>query len=83
MTRGMRIIDHPEMEPVPWPILVPHELQAQKNHRQSLRRLAERGGLAPSEMVAVLEDRPFRPMDDVEARDRLSEIIRAETAKLE
>lgn len=43
---------------IPWALIQPYEEQAKKNHSQSLSRLAERGGLAPSEAVAVLENRP-------------------------
>lgn len=39
---------------VPWSLVAPHERQARANHSQSLERLAERGGLSPSELVAVL-----------------------------
>lgn len=41
---------------VPWSFLEPHEAQAQYNHGgQSLARLAERGGLGPSEMLAIVK----------------------------
>lgn len=52
---------------VPWELVEPHEQQAQLNHSQSLQRLAERGGLAWSEILAVVEDREFRRMNDREA----------------
>ncbi len=42
-------------ESVPWDFLAPHEAQAQANHDQTLERLAERGGLDPTEMVCILE----------------------------
>lgn len=45
---------------VPWDIVEPHEEQAQKNHGQTLQRLAERGGLSPAELVALLQDRPLK-----------------------
>lgn len=45
---------------VPWDLIAPHEKQAFHNHSQSLRRLAERGGLGVMEMYAVLTDRDFR-----------------------
>lgn len=46
---------------VPWSVLAPHEKQAMSNHGgQSLERLAERGGLSPKEMFAVIGDRPYR-----------------------
>lgn len=47
---------------VPWAMLAPHEKQALHNHDQTLKRLAERGGLSPCEMLAVLENRPWRQM---------------------
>lgn len=42
------------------------EEQAQKNHQQSLTRLKERGGLDPSELLAVIELRSWRQMSWVE-----------------
>jgi len=62
---------------VPWDLLTPHEAQAERNHYQSLRELAERGGLSPAEMVAVLEDRPWRNMDLTAAITRLRELVDA------
>ena len=52
---------------VPWGLVEPHERQALSNHGQSLQRLAERGGLAWSEMLAVIEDREFRWMEPRDA----------------
>ena len=40
---------------------------AQRNHAQTLSRLAERGGLSLEEMAANVERRPFQPMPDEEA----------------
>jgi len=40
-------------------MLEPHERQAQRNHQQTLEELADRGGLDPSEMMRVLEDRKW------------------------
>ncbi len=48
---------------VPWGMMEPHERQADYNHSQTLKRLAERGGLSCCEMLAVLEDRPWHKMD--------------------
>lgn len=60
----------------PWMLMAPHEAQAMRNHgRQTLERLAERGGLSPCEAVAVLEDREWHPMEQGEAKRRLQEII--------
>lgn len=47
---------------VPWDMIAPHEAQAHRNHSQTIARLAERGGLAACEALAVLEDREWRWM---------------------
>lgn len=82
MTSGMPVLGHDDMEPLPWPIIVPHAIQAQINHNQSLKRLAERGGLSPCEMLAVLEDRPWQKMDTAEAIGKIGSIIRDNTERL-
>ena len=56
---------------VPWSLVTPHQRQARSNHDQTLERLAERGGLSPGEMMAVLEDRPHRRMSKAEANQQL------------
>lgn len=52
---------------VPWALVAPHEKQATLNHYQTLERLATRGGLAPCELLAVLEGRKWKPMDAEES----------------
>ena len=47
-----------QLASVPWAFLEAHSAQAIKNHAQTLTALNARGGLCPSEMVAVIEDRP-------------------------
>lgn len=72
--------DIPECpDSMPWGLIEPHDEQAKKNHGQSLRRLSERGGLAPSEAVAVLENRHYWRMTDFEAINRLNELIRGDS----
>lgn len=44
---------------IPWEVIQPHEEQALKNHRQTLERLAERGGLDYTEAYAVLNDKDY------------------------
>lgn len=39
---------------VPWSLIAPYEHQAHTNHRQTLTRLAERGGLSICEAMAVM-----------------------------
>ncbi len=40
------------------------EATAQKNHYQSLQTLAKRGGLSPSEMLAIIDKRPWHSIGD-------------------
>jgi hypothetical protein len=68
--------------PIPWDIIAPHERQALQNHGQDLATLRRRGGLGSCEAVAILEDRRWRKMDEIEAIERLGEIIRDATARL-
>lgn len=62
---------------VPWAMVEPHRRQAYKNHMQTLERLDERGGLAPSELVAVLEDREWVRLPDHDAVRLLKEKLAA------
>lgn len=63
---------------IDWEFLEPHRRQATKNHYQTLERLAERGGLSADELVAVLEDRPWRDMPLRDAINRLKQLTRLE-----
>jgi hypothetical protein len=56
---------------IPLAMIRPHEQQALRNHSQSLARLAERGGLAASEAVAILEDKNFERMTEADSHSRL------------
>lgn len=60
---------------VPWEALVPHEPQAKANHGQSLERLAERGGLGWSEMLAVLEGKGLKAVREVTDKDAKSRVL--------
>jgi hypothetical protein len=44
---------------IPWPMIEPHKGQADRNHGQTLGRLAERGGLSPMEAVCIMRDEPY------------------------
>lgn len=55
------------------PFSVLNEEWAKRNHYQSLDRLAERGGLGPTEALAIIEKRPWHKMDDDKA---LTEVMR-------
>jgi len=55
---------------VPWRVMEPHDAQAQKNHGgQSLSRLAERGGLCPSEALAVVLGKPWSWIDEISLQE--------------
>ena len=61
------------------PMNLLNEWWAQSNHGQSLTRLAERGGLSPSEIVANIEKRPWNQMDEVDAISFIKEIAAVTT----
>ncbi len=69
LTGDMPILGNPGMLPVPGGVIAPHETRARINHGQTLGRLKQRGGLSVSEVVAILEDRPWRRMG-VSDRDK-------------
>jgi hypothetical protein len=48
-----------------------NEEWAQKNHYQTLTRLAERGGLSLCEAAAIIQRRPWRQMSDADALEVL------------
>ncbi|MGN6773137.1 MAG: hypothetical protein ACTHJQ_25310 [Rhizobiaceae bacterium] len=52
---------------IDWQLVADHGEQAQKNHYQSVERLAQRGGLSWCELYAVLHDKPWAKMDQNEA----------------
>ena len=62
---------------VPWDFVLPHDAQARKNHGhwQGVKRLNERGGLAPCELVAVLQGRAWRRMPWTEAVAELKALL--------
>lgn len=52
-----------------------HANQAERNHRQSVNRLAERCGLSWCELFAVLHDKPWRSMNEQEAHDGVMSLL--------
>jgi hypothetical protein len=56
---GHHLDAHDLILQIPWALIEPHRAQAQRNHGQSLERLAERGGLGAEEAVAVIEDKDY------------------------
>jgi hypothetical protein len=53
---------------IPRAMIAPHEEWAQRNHSQSLQRLAERGGLGWCEALAVLENRRWSRDEAAQAK---------------
>lgn len=53
------ILNDPIIKAIPWAAIQPHEHQAQRNHGQTLKGLASRGGLDVAEAVLVLLDRSW------------------------
>jgi len=49
----------PSFMAVPWELIAEHQQQCLHNHSQSPERLASRGGLYPSEMLAIIHDEPY------------------------
>ncbi len=49
----------PPFVTVPWELIADHREQCFLNHSQSPETLARRGGLDPSEMLAVIHDEPY------------------------
>lgn len=69
------------LQSVPWDFVAPHERQAMLNHGgQSLKRLAERGGLSPRELLAVMSDVRFEDSDERLDRD-CAKVIEARILK--
>ena len=60
---------------VPWDFIAEHEAWCRANHDQSATRLAQRGGLSPAEMCAVVENRQWHRMTLEESTTRLVELL--------
>jgi hypothetical protein len=54
---------------VPWRFIETHRAQAERNHGQTLERLAERGGLTPAEMLCAIEGKSLRAYGDESAAE--------------
>jgi len=53
------ILNDPMVKCIPWAAIAPHEQQAQRNHSQTLRGLAGRGGLSIHEAYWVMKDKQW------------------------
>lgn len=61
---------------VPWDLIAQHEPQAISNHDQDLSALARRGGLDLAEILAVIENRPYRVVPVFDAVELVKRHIR-------
>lgn len=71
------IMDSDHIKAVPWAMMQPHERQAQHNHSQTLERLAQRGGLCPSEAVDVLTGQGWNTQPQAGAEPKLLTMLAA------
>lgn len=53
------ILNDEIIKAIPWAAIEPHEAQARRNHSQTLKGLASRGGLDVTEAVLVMLGRPL------------------------
>lgn len=78
MSKGMKLFPIMDGPAIPWSVIEPHEQQAMTNHRQSLARLAQRGGLTANEAYAVLVDSRWRDIEalpHMPANERLLAVV--------
>jgi len=70
MTRdSMPVMSSKYLKSMPMAML--NEKQAQKNHGQSLERLAERGGICPSEALSIMDGLHWGAVRVCDENDRL------------
>lgn len=72
---GMPVGNRAGFENERFPFSLFSEEWAQRNHGQSLSRLAERGGLGWCEAAAIIERREWRRMDAAEAEAVVRSIL--------
>lgn len=79
MRTEMPIMDGKLLRAVPWNVVQDHEARAMSNHSQTLDRLAQRGGMSPTEMLKIIQDEDLFPFnEDPEAELKLIGIIAKE-----
>jgi len=60
---------------VPFDVVKSHEAQALKNHGQTVERLRDRGGLAWTQLAAVLNDRKWEGMSLDDAHEAAMRVV--------
>lgn len=68
---------------IPWAFIGPHDRQAQINHRQTLERLARRGGLSTVEALQVVKGEGFVSCQLTWLEAKVELLARIETWKQE
>jgi len=68
---NMPVMSSKYLRSMPMAMLLPHEKQAIRNHGQTLDRLAERGGMCPSEILSVMDGLPWGAVKVCEDNDLL------------
>ncbi|MFJ7315237.1 hypothetical protein ACIQVE_21240 [Pseudomonas sp. NPDC098747] len=68
---NMPVMKGVNIKSIPMHLLMPYERQAVRNHSQSLQRLAERGGMCPTEILGIIRGLSWiqlkvRPDDEAE-----------------
>jgi hypothetical protein len=76
VTRLRGILDRPypiQRGPsVPWWVMAPHEAQSQRNHGQSIKRIAERGGFSGAEAWCIVTGQHWHAIEkNIEEGERL------------
>lgn len=61
---------------VPWSAIAPHAEQADRNHYQTLERLAERGGLSYAEFWFVMHDEDWDDWKMAHAQEAGEDLVR-------
>jgi hypothetical protein len=67
--------EHDWRKTVPLSLLSDNESRAKRNHSQSLKRLAERGGLGAIEIFAIARDVPYTYALDMEVTKEEAQAI--------
>lgn len=75
-TRKFPIMGHSEIKSVPWWLAETAQGQLYRNHRQSVERLAQRGGLDIFELAGALTGRKWSQLRDLTEVQALAVIQR-------
>lgn len=73
---SMNILSGQLLRSMPLEMLVEHEKRAILNHGQSLKQLRERGGLAPVEALAILQNKGWDKLDPKTAEQELFYLVK-------